>query len=155
MQLATPHGRILGTLAAALAATTLALGCAGFLSPPEKPTANVRSVELDEVSLTAVDGSLHADIFNPNGFAVPLAAVGWELEIGGSDAVRGRIDLHENIPAKASAPVEIALHVGTLDALRVARSVAAGVRDYRIRGTFTFSTPVGAIDVTFEHTGML
>jgi len=130
-------------------------GCSVFPRPPEKPSVSVRGVSLTAVSFGSVDGQLLVDVYNPTGFSVPLAAIDWQLAIGGAHAVSGRIDLHQEIPARGTAPVTVGLHIGVLDAAVVARAVAAGRTRYDLRGALTFSTPIGPIKVDVAHQGEL
>ncbi len=130
-------------------------GC-GALSPvAEKPTATVRSVSLSSASFTGMDGKISMDIFNPNGFALPLTQVEWTLTVGSSQAVRGSFDLTATIPAKGSAPVQGTLHIGAASAVGVAAAVAQGIRTYQVRATLHFKTRFGPITAAVVHDGEL
>jgi LEA14-like dessication related protein len=129
--------------------------CAGFPRTVEKPTAEVREVSVGAVSLSGMRGEVALDVFNPNGFSVPLHRVDWQLEVGGARAVAGAFDLSHNIPARGIAPVTVDLRVDARDAAAVARRLAAGERTYVLRGVLHFSTTFGAISVQFESTGTL
>jgi LEA14-like dessication related protein len=129
--------------------------CAHIPLGVEKPTAEVEGVEVGSVSFTGIEGRVHLQIANPNGFGVPLESGTWSLSIAGSSAVSGRFDLAETIPAKASAPVVASLTINAASAARVGAALAAGRRDYTIDGTLRFSTRVGSIEVAFRHSGDL
>src|SRR5438132_8613979 len=79
--------------------------CALFMHSIEEPSAQVRNVRVSSAGLTGVTGELRFDVTNPNGFGVPLAGVDWQLAIGGTRAVTGRVQLSQTIPAKGVAPV--------------------------------------------------
>ena len=128
-------------------------GCAAL--QVQRPSASIRTVAVTTVSLGAVDGQLMVDIHNPNGFSVPLSGIDWELSVGGARAVRGHADLHQDIPANASAPVTVTLRVSPADAIAVAGAVVAGRTDYRLHSTLTFSTPLRPIQVDLDHQGTL
>lgn len=138
-----------------LAAVLCATACAHLPIGIEKPTAEVDHVEVGAVSFTGIEGQVHLEITNPNGFGVPLESGTWSLAIAGSQAVSGRFELAETIPAKASAPVIASLRIDAVDAARVGAALAAGRRDYTITGSLTFSTRVGAVEVGFRHSGDL
>lgn len=92
---------------------------------------------------------------NPNGFGVPLSGIDWQLSIGGARAVTGTVQLSQEIPAKAVAPVVTTLSISSGDALTVASAIASGARDYRVDVKLHFSTRVGPIDVEVNHAGQL
>jgi LEA14-like dessication related protein len=140
-----------------LVVTTLALlgGCALFTHPIEKPTAQVRGVAVTSVSFTGLDGEIALDIQNPNAFGVPLSEIEWQLSVGNAQAVSGRIELTETIPARGTAPVRAILPVDAMDALEVGSEIARGVRTYQLAARLTFSTRIGSVDVAVASTGEL
>jgi LEA14-like dessication related protein len=129
--------------------------CAGFPRTIEKPTAEVREVSVGAVSLAGLRGEVALDVFNPNGFSVPLYRVDWQLEVGDARALSGSFDLSHAIPARASAPVTVDLRVDARAAAAVARRLAAGERRYTLRGVMHFSTTFGELAVAFDATGDL
>lgn len=140
------------------AATALALalaGCAHFPTSIEEPEVEVQDVSLASASFGGVEGQLDLEIFNPNGFGVPLEGGSWELAVGGSRAATGRLELAETIPAKGRAPVVASLAISTTDAIMVGAALASGARDYDVRGRLRFRTRLGSIEVEFRHRGEL
>ena len=95
------------------------------------------------------------DVSNPNGFGVPLAGIDWELAIGGARAVTGSVELSQTIPARGVAPVTTALAIDARDAIAVGSQLASGARSYRLTARLRFTTPVGPLEVTVEHSGEL
>ena len=95
------------------------------------------------------------NVLNPNAIALPLAAVDWQLAIGGAQAISGRVDLGTSIPAKGSAPVSASLRVNAADAARVAPRLAGGARDYRLKTVLHFDTALGDLTVTVDKDGTL
>lgn len=139
-------------------AFTLALattGCSMFMKSVEKPKVDVRDVAVTSVSFGGIDGELRLDVQNPNPVGVPLRAIEWQLAVGTTPAVSGRIDLTENIPARGVAPVTAAIHLGSVDAVQVGRAIAGGVRDYRLDARFRFATALGEVAVDVHHEGSL
>jgi LEA14-like dessication related protein len=131
----------------------LAGACAHLPNPIEKPTAEVREVWVSSASMSGMRGQVDLDVFNPNGFGVPLSRVDWELSIGTVTAMTGSFSLSAEIPAKATAPVSVDLHIDARDAIAVARSIGLGERNYTLRAVLHFSTRVGPIDVEVAHSG--
>ena len=130
-------------------------GCAFFNKTVEKPTAQVRAVSVSTVSFTGIDGEVALDIQNPNSFGVPLSAIDWQLSVGGAQAVDGRIELSQTIPAKGTAPVNAALHIDARDAIAVAGELSRGTRTYQLNARLHFSTAIGPISVDVTGTGEL
>jgi LEA14-like dessication related protein len=133
----------------------LVTGCSIFTRSIERPTAEVRGVSVSSAGLTGVSGELRLDVTNPNGFGVPLAGIDWELSIGGARAVTGTVSLSQTIPARGVAPVTTSLTIDVRDAIAVASELASGARGYRIAARLRFSTPVGPLEVSVEHSGLL
>lgn len=130
-------------------------GCAGLPTPVETPSVDVEAVQITSVGFTGIEGVVDLDVFNPNGFGVPLESGEWMLAIGGSRAVTGRFDLVETIPARRAAPVTASMMIKAADAAIVGAELASGERDYTIRGRLRFSTSLGAVEVEFEKTGTI
>jgi LEA14-like dessication related protein len=130
-------------------------GCALFTHPVEKPTAQVRGVAVTGVSFSGLDGEIALDIQNPNAFGVPLSEIEWQLSVGSAQAVTGRIELSETIPARGTAPVRAILHVDAMNAIDVGREISRGVRTYQLAARLTFTTRLGSVDVAVQSTGEL
>jgi len=140
-----------------LAVLPLALfaACSFFPHPLEKPKVDVTGVAITEVSFSGLSGHVDMNVLNPNAVSLPLSAVDWQLAIGGSRAVSGRVDLSANIPAKGSAPVEASLRVGASDAVAVAPKLAAGERAYHLHVVLHFDTSIGDLSVAVDSDGSL
>lgn len=141
--------------AVALVSIVATSGCAFFGKTVEKPTAQVRAVSVATVSFTGIDGEVALDIQNPNSFGVPLSAIDWQLSVGAAQAVDGRIEVSQTIPARGTAPVIAALHIDARDAIAVAGELSRGTRTYRLNARLHFSTANGPISVDVTGTGEL
>jgi LEA14-like dessication related protein len=138
----------------ALACSSTLAGC--FLTHPiEKPTAQVRTVAVGSVSFSGIDGSIDLDVQNPNAFAVPLSEIDYQLSVGGAQAVSGRIELSQTIPARGVAPVHATLHIDPRDAIGVGEQLMGGARDYTLAARLTFTTRLGSVDVAVQQNGQL
>jgi LEA14-like dessication related protein len=141
-----------------LRSLTLVLSCAvilascGALSPiAEKPKVTVRSVSLSSASFTGIDGTIAMDVFNPNSFGVPLNRVTWALSVGGSDPVRGSLDMNDSIPAKSSVPVTGAIRISAGAAIGITAALVSGNRTYNLQVELFFQTKFGEISVSVTH----
>jgi hypothetical protein len=130
-------------------------GCSMFMHSIEKPTATVRDMSVEQAGLTGVSGKLAVDVMNPNGFAVPISGLDWQLSIGGQRAASGIVQLSQQIPARGIAPIATSLTIDARDAIAVAQAIAGGAHDYALVAKLHFSTPVGPIDVEIEHEGQI
>jgi hypothetical protein len=137
------------------AAAALLAGCALFSRPFEEPEIKVRGLGIERASLAGIEAVLALDIFNPNEYGVPLEGGSLQLSIGGSRAVTVTFDLAETIPARASAPIETSIFIGSADAARVGRRLASGQRDYELAGELSFATRLGSVAVGYTHRGQL
>lgn len=131
----------------------LAGACAHLPRGLEKPTAEVREVWVSSASMSGMRGQIDLDVFNPNGFAVPMARVDWQLSIGQVRAMSGSFSVNTEIPAKGTAPVAVELHLDARDAIAVARGLGLGERGYTLEAVLHFSTRVGPIEVAVAHSG--
>jgi LEA14-like dessication related protein len=142
-------------LAAGVLGLAMVSGCSLFMHSIERPTAEVRTVEVSSASFAGVSGEMHLDVTNPNGFGVPLSGIDWQLSIGGARAVTGTVQLSQTIPARGVAPVTTTLSINTADAIAVASVLAGGARNYSVDVRLHFSTQVGPLDVDVKHEGQL
>ncbi len=138
-----------------LVASTQAIGCSMFMRSMERPQVAVREVTVSSAGFAGLSGQMQLDVTNPNGFGVPLAGIDWQLSIGGSRAVSGRIELSQTIPARGVAPVTTSLTIDARDAIGLASTLARGTRSYQVTAQVHFSTGIGQLDVAVEHSGTL
>jgi len=130
-------------------------GCSMFMHSIERPKAEVRGVSVASAGFTGVTGQLRLDVSNPNPIGVPLLGIDWELSIGGTRAVTGKVELSQTIPAKGVAPVVTSLTIDARDAIEVGTALARGSRDYQLRAKLRFSTAIGPLDIEITHAGQL
>ena len=147
--------RIIIRLALPCLLVFVAAGCAGLPLPVEKPDVSPRAVRVATASAFGARGELDLDVYNPNGFGLPLKAIEYELAIGGARAVSGEAALDALIPARGNAPVTVGLELGTLNAIHAGRRLASGRRDYRLTGTAVFASRIGDVRVAFSQDGTL
>jgi LEA14-like dessication related protein len=143
------------TTVALVVACTQALGCSMFLRSMERPEVAVRDVSVSSAGFTGISGEMQLDVTNPNNFGVPLAGIDWQLSIGGSRAVSGKIELSQTIPARGVAPVTTSLTIDARDAIGLASTLARGVRTYQVTAQVHFALAMGRVDVEVSHSGTL
>lgn len=141
--------------AAVAAAVFLLAACPGITRPIEKPTVELTGVAVTGVGLGGLDARADFALTNPNSVGLPLAAIDWELSVGGSSPVRGRVSLSQTIPAKGAAPVAVDIHINPATAVELITRIRAGATDYRLAGTLHFQTTLGDIGVAFDESGAL
>jgi LEA14-like dessication related protein len=140
---------------AAAALVALVAACPGITRPLEKPIVEARGLAVTSIGLGGLDARATFAITNPNPVGLPLAAVDWELSIGGSSPIRGRVTLSKTIPAKGSAPVDVDIHIAPATAVEMISRVRSGAQDYRLAGTLHFTSKLGDIGVAFDQAGAL
>ncbi len=131
------------------------LGCSLFMHSMERPTATVRNVSVSSAGLAGVTGQLQVDVMNPNAFNVPLSGIDWQLSVGNTRGVTGRVELQQTIPAQGVSPITTSLSISTADALLVAAALGSGAHTYTIDAKLHFSTAVGPLDVEVKKSGEL
>lgn len=138
--------------AAALALATAALlapGCPGVARPLERPIVEPRA----EVALGAsgepviVELALH--VVNPNGTALELRAVDWELLVDERPVARGRETRAEPLPARAARAVALVAQVGAGQSEWIREVEAGSGAAATVRGTLHFGSPRGPVAATF------
>ncbi len=133
-------------------------GCAGVrdlvAGAFERPTLTFQSVSLEGLDLEGVTVALHYRVDNPNSMGLNLARLGYALDIEGRRAVAGELPAGLHIPARGSAPMAVPVRLrfqelpGIVETLATRDAVA-----YRISGHAGLDTPVGVVDLPFEHQG--
>jgi hypothetical protein len=133
--------------------------CAALPKDPiEQPKVDVTAVAITEISEEGLIGAIDMNVLNPNMKAVPLTSVDWELQIGAygeGTTILGHSDVRTTIPGLSSAPVVASLRLGAFEAVGIAPLIAQGQRDYRLRTTLHFASPLGDVPVTVEKDGTL
>jgi LEA14-like dessication related protein len=133
-------------------------GCAGVRDLVsrsfERPTLTFQSASLEGLDLEGVTVSLHYRVDNPNGVGLQLARLGYALDVEGRRALAGELPAGVQIPARGSAPLVVPVRLRYRDLSEVLEILAA--RDqvgYRVSGHAGIDTPIGIVDLAFEHQG--
>ncbi len=138
---------------------TFVAACATIPKQPiEQPKVDVTAVAITEITeQDGLIGAIDMNVLNPNMKGVRLTSVDWELAIGGQDSttILGHSDVRTTIPGLSSAPVVASLRLGAFESVGIAPLIAEGQRDYRLRTTLHFASPLGDVPVTVEKDGTL
>jgi|YelNatPaOPRAMG01_1025707.scaffolds.fasta_scaffold00043_10 LEA14-like dessication related protein len=146
---------------AAVALISMAIsGCAGKLAPgklAQKPSVNLRSVRLEDLSFEALQLVADLQIKNPNPFGISLAGLDYRLEVSGHPLLSGTQQGGLKVPAEGEGavqlPVQIIFHQlhEALGALADADSA-----DYALEVGLRFELPiVGQVNVPLKHSARL
>jgi LEA14-like dessication related protein len=148
---------------AALSAVLLSLclslsGCASALSQAlREPDVRLVGAQLQQVDLSGADLLFEFEVDNPNGLALVLDQVGYQLAINGRHLLDGQRDERTEIAARTQSRIALPVTIRLDDAYQVLRSFSGRERtrpDYRLDANFRFAAPiVGGITVPVHKTG--
>lgn len=117
---------------------------AGTLPIPKPPKIRVQDVRTADVGLGGATLELDVELANPNGFALGLEQLGYDLTLGGTSLGGLRATTDGKVPARGSRSLTLSADVSsgrTLQALLGGVSPA----DARVVPTGSFDTPWGAV----------
>lgn len=120
----------------------------------ERPTLTFQSASLDGLDFEGVTVALHYRVDNSNSVGLKLARLGYALDVEGRRVVSGELPAGLQIPARGSAPLVIPVRLRFRElpeaiSLLVTRDQVA----YRVSGHVGVDSPIGVIDLPFEHEG--
>lgn len=150
----TPSPLRSATLALAVAALAALGGCALFRSALglQSPTLAYESWSADQVDLEGVTIALHYRLENPNDFGLDVRRLGYRLEVEGRQLVQGDLPSGVQVRAKGATPLAIPVRLrwrdipGFVEIFLTRTDVA-----YRISGNAGVGSPVGTVDLPFDH----
>ncbi len=154
-----------GTVRASLTLVLILMlaGCAGLehlLSPPDRPTAEVQSVDLTGLSFDHAEVTALVEVSNTNDFALDLNGLSYSMRIGDFVPVSGNAvsdDSRLSIPADGSTEVEVAMRVA-YEELFSSVSGIADRTETQYTATFVPSVSVplfGVVELPLEHAGTI
>jgi len=120
----------------------------------ERPRLTFEAASAEGLDLDGVTLSLRYRIENPNGMGLSVAKLGYALEVEGRQVFSGSLPGGLRIPARGAAPLVIPVRLGFagLGAL-VEALVSKDEVAYRISGSVGLDTPVGLVELPYEHRG--
>ncbi len=112
---------------------------------------------MTRVSLRDADLRFDFDVENPNGIAVPLGGIDYELRVNGERLLAGFADRAVEIAANGETPVSLPLTLRFADLARIWGSLRQPGRSrYELAADFLFDVPVvGPVRVPVRRDGEL
>jgi LEA14-like dessication related protein len=145
-------------LAASLVVLLLSLGgCNSLLAGLDKPTAEVKAVQLASLSLERASLLFDLEVANPYAIAVPLLNIDYTLASGSAPFASGHSALSGTVPAHGTRRVRVPVDVSFADAVRALGGVKPGsVVPYNAAMKVSVDAPtVGTLSLPFETQGSL
>ncbi|MES2962241.1 MAG: LEA type 2 family protein [Bdellovibrionota bacterium] len=116
----------------------------------EKPKIALSRVALQDVTPNTATVVFGVEVDNPNGFALKLDALRYELEIGGKAIGSGRIDKPAEVAAHSKGVVDVPVPVKFADLFSSFSDLMnKTTSDYRVRGEASF----GLLSIPFDEKG--
>jgi LEA14-like dessication related protein len=119
------------------------------------PTVALHNVQVEAIGLTG--GSLRVALLvrNPNFYSLSTAGMRYQLLVGDSVTIATGVDsTHRRVAANDSAIVELPVQVSWQGLSAAGRDIArSGLVPYRLVGSITLDTPLGAHDVPVNQRG--
>ena len=142
----------------ALAALALA-GCSGLGLGHvfEQPRVALQDAQVVALDLERADLRFGFQVENPNGVALPLSGIRYELLVNGGRLLEGTEDRRVDIAARGASRVELPVSVRYADLADAWRSLRGSDRSgYEIRADFLFDVPfLGEVRVPVKEQGNL
>lgn len=127
------------TFTTALLLAMLLAGCAGGqLAKPKAPSVTLAGLEVVSLGVSEQTLRLNLNLDNPNGFALPLRGLGYQLKLNGKSFISGTSPTSVDIPASGSSAVSIDVSANLLSMFSDIQSlgVLAGAPvDYELSGS--------------------
>ena len=145
----------LPAFAAALALAALP-GCALFQSIAgatfEHPQLTFESWSAEGLDLDGVTIALRYRLLNPNGFGLDVQRLGYRLEVEGRQVAEGRLPAGLHLAPKATSELAVPVRLRWRDLPGFVETLLTKAEvGYRISGEAGVGSPVGTIDLPFEH----
>ena len=102
------------------------------------------------LSASTIDFDLALNVDNPNGIALRLDRMDFDLLVNGTRVVRGLTNQRIRIPAEGRGTLDLTASVGYNEISTLFRQVVDWVQgdrpDYELRGTAYYDTPIGQMN---------
>lgn len=147
---ASRSAALLSALALAGCATVRDFAASAF----QRPTLTFQSASVEGLDLEGVTVVLHYMLENPNTVGARLSRLSYALDVEERRALSGSLPGGLEVPSRGAAPLPVAVRVrfadltGLVEALSSKEEVA-----YRVSGDAGVDTPIGTLDLPFQHSG--
>lgn len=85
-------------------------GCAVLQQVMKKPSVQVQSVSFHSQGLREGRLDSRLQVYNPNGFSMPVHSLSYRLSINGHQLAQGKLSLDKKIPARGSVELRLPVH---------------------------------------------
>ena len=122
----------------------------------QSPDAELRNIRIETLSLTSAELVLDVEVHNPNGIALPIGAIDYDLKSRQVPLIAGRSVIEQTVPATQSRTVAVPLTLVFADLLSAAQQFEPGeVIPYRADLTVTLGQSDSLLRVPLEYEGEL
>lgn len=147
-------------LALLLVPVLLLAGCASVqrlaASVFAPPRLRLERATVTEADLEGSTVQLDLTVENPNDLGFRVAGATWRLEVEGAEVSAGALPGGVALPARERSPFPVMVRLHWTDLIWVAGLAARQPQvAYRIDGTVSVDTPVGAVTLPWHHGGAL
>jgi len=122
-----------------------------------KPTANLKGLGFDDVSLESATLVFNVEIDNPYPVALPLTNMDYGLSSGGSPFLSGSADIASTVPAESKKTVSLPAKINYMDMLKALKGIRPGTTiPYKADIGLSVDTPaLGVLKLPLKKEGEL
>lgn len=144
-------------LLAAMAATVMGTlaGCAVLGKGTfREPVVNLKEFTITGLGLTGGSVDVVLSVYNPNGYKLDALSMTYRVDVDSTQLGDGVLDGRFVVPAGDSADVHLPIRFTYAGLGAAGRSlITAGTVNYRVRGDFAVSTPLGNFTRPYDRRG--
>lgn len=129
--------------------------CAGLAREVmREPKVDIVGAELEGADLRGANLLFEFEVENPNGLALVLDGIGYQLHLNERPLLSGRRDDRTEIAANGQSRFELPVTIRYDDALQALRGLSGDNPTYELRADFRFAVPVlGGVTVPVTKRG--
>jgi hypothetical protein len=141
------------SLCLGLLCAALVYGCASLTRPWQAPEVALAGLRIKEITLARQTFVVTLAMKNPNDRALPITAMTYRIQIGGSDVAQGASALDRQIPAFGEALVDVEVAGSFLGLVAQLPTLALEdrPRDWTVSGTVTIAD--GLLTLPYRYSG--
>lgn len=143
---------LITTLPSCSTLTSLLGGSQNAIPSFQQPKLSIKSFALGDVNIQEVNFKLTLNVENPNSVAIKTSDVAYNLDLAGTNIIKGSLTNGIDIKANSTTEMDIPLKVTTQSLLELAPKLIASITnlDYKAYGTINFDTPIGKLPLNWE-----
>lgn len=126
-----------------------------ILAGLDTPTANIKGVRFDGLSLEQANMLFDIEISNPYSVALPLTSIDYGLATEGAPFASGKVALERSVPAKGSRTITLPVNLAFAELLKSASGVRLGqIVPYKADMSLSVNAPaVGPLSLPLSRNG--